>query len=207
MTYLLILLRKIKNLESQHEELVAEQNVRLFKDRKIKNLESQHEELAEQNVRLNKVLKGNADFKVVSPVCPNIGCRRNITLENMFVHMKGCNRFKFKERELKLNTEVSADVSNYTKAFKLEESRDWFKIKFEYVNKKLVLYIIHHSEEETKYVFYYSLTYFGHGVDFQSGTVRCAPMGISPEDAVHNNFTNILNSVIPRDVKFTMFKA
>ena len=125
----------------------------------------------------------------------------------MFEHVKGCKHIKFMERQLKLNTEVSADVSNYPEVFKLEESRDWFKIKFEYVNKKLVLYIIHHSEEETKYVFYYSLTYFLNGVVFKSGTVRCAPMGISPEDAVHNNFTNILNSVIPRDVKFTMFKA
>ena len=78
---------------------------------------------------------------------------------------------------------------------------------------------IHHSEEETKDVFYYSFKYFENGVDSSfkyspnrvdsiSGLVRCAPMGISPEDAVHNNFTtDSPYNRFPEDVKFTVFKA
>ena len=67
---------------------------------------------------------------------------------------------------------------------------------------------IHHSEEETKDVFYYSFKYSPNRVDSISGLVRCAPMGISPEDAVHNNFTtDSPYNRFPEDVKFTVFKA
>ena len=44
--------------------------------RKIKNLELQHKELI-------KNIKGNPEYKVVSPVCPGVDCGWNISLEEM----------------------------------------------------------------------------------------------------------------------------
>ena len=43
----------------------------------------------------------------------------------------------------------------------------------------------------------------------KSGTVRCAPMGISPEEAVPNNFTTNIGQDPWRstNMKFTMYKA
>ena len=204
--------KRIEELELKHEELIQTSQQ---KDKRIEELELKHEELIQTTQQKDKrieelKLKHEELIQTTqpSPVCPNISCRRNIPLENMFEHMKGCDLLKFNERELKLNTEVSAAVSSHTEVFKLEESRDWFIYKTTYFNNKLVLYIIHHSEEETKDVFYYSLTYFEKGVVIKSGPVRCAPMGISFKDAVQNNFTtNIPDNVFLKDVKFTVFKA
>ena len=152
-------------------------------------------------------MKGKADFKVVNPVCPG-GCGDNISLENMFEHIDSCSYMAFDEIHLKLNTEVSVDGEYHKIVYKLEESRDWFITKIWYVNGKDVFYIMHHSEEETKDVFYYNFKYFEDDVYIKSGTVRCAPMGISPEDAVRNNFTtNIRDNWQLKNIKFTMYKA
>ena len=61
------------------------------------------------------------------------------------------------------------------------------------------------AEEETKDVFYSSWKYLKNGVDIKSELVRCAPMGISLEDAVHNNFT--INKINIWPSKFTVFKV
>ena len=154
-----------------------------------------------------KKIKGKADFKVVNPVCPGY-CGRNIPLENMIEHIKSCNYIKFDDRHLKLNTGVKIDKCQFV-VYKLEESRDWFIINIWYVNGLWVFYIMHHSKEETKDVFYYSIKYLDDEDILKSGIVRCAPMGISAEDAVHNNFTtNIpIKVLLEEDVKFTMYKA
>ena len=63
---------------------------------------------------------------------------------------------------------------------------------------------MHHSGEETKDVFYYSIKYVDDRNILKSGIVRCAPIGISLGDAVRNNFTtNIYRNI----EKFTMYKA
>ncbi|XP_023349255.1 putative leucine-rich repeat-containing protein DDB_G0290503 isoform X4 [Eurytemora carolleeae] len=224
--------KRIEELELKHEELIQTtqqkdkriEELELYqndlqhdlqtKDRKIQNLESQHEEFiknTEQKLRMMKEIKGKADFKVVYPVC--LGCSgSNIPLENMFEHMKSCKFIEFDESHLKLNTEVMVNADYHNIAYKLEESRDWFIIKIRNDNK--VFYIMHHSEEETKNVFYYNIKYYSwKNVDdkdiIKSVTVRCAPMGILPKDAVHNNFTtNIpIKVLLEEDVKFTMYKA
>jgi len=169
----------------------------------------QHEEFIknkEQKLRMMKEMKGKADFELVNPVCPG-SCWRNIPLDNMVEHIKSFKCIEFNESHLKLNTEVKIDDS-YFVVYKLEESRDWFIDSIRYVNGKPVFYIMHHSGEETKDVFYYSFKYFEDDVYIKSGTVRCAPMGISPEDAVHNNFTtNIRDNWQLKNIKFTMYKA
>jgi len=76
------------------------------------------------------------------------------------------------------------------------------------VNGKLVFYILHHSEEETKDVFYYSIKYVDDRNILKPGIVRCAPMGISLGDAVHNNFTIQIQDNWPlTNMIFTMYKA
>ena len=110
----------------------------------------------------------------------------------------------FDEIQLKLNTKVRF-TDFYNKVFKLEESRDWFICRVKNVNGEIVHYIIHHSEEETRDVFYYSFRYYDEdGNEINTELVRCAPMGISAEDAVHNNFTTKIN-LWPST--FTMFKV
>ena len=202
--------KRIKELEIKQDELQQDLQT---KERRIQNLESQHEEpIAEQKVRIIKLLKDNADFKVVSPVCPGYKCKRNdIPLENMFEHMKSCNSIRFNtfnEYQLKLNTEVSVtgNVNDYL-VYKLKESRDWFVCQIKIVKEKFVFYIIHPSEEETKDVFFYSLKYLNDGEIIKSGLLRCAPVGISVKDAVHNNFTTNIPDVRETVVKFTVFKA
>ena len=178
------------------------------KDRKIQNLESQHEEFiknTEQKLRMMKEMKGEADFKVVNPVCPHCGSR--IPVENMFEHFISCKNFKG-SRILKLSTEVRVVFHGL---YKLEESRDFFIIKKGTFNEKQLFYIMHYSEEETKDVFFYSWKYSDDYNYIKSGTVRCAPMGISLEDAVLNNFTTCIPAHIMHNkqifANFTMYKA
>ena len=99
-------------------------------------------------------------------------------------------------------------VDGYDTVYKLEESRDWFIIRHWYVYGKDVFYIMHHSEEETKDVFFYNFKSSDDYNCIKPVTVRCAPMGISPEDAVHNNFTtNIRDNWQSTNIIFTMYKA
>ena len=85
--------------------------------------------------------------------------KRNVPLENMIEHIKSCHYIIFIQCHLKLNTEEIYTNTCYCVVYKLEESRDWFIIKPSPVNGNLVFYIMHHSEEETKDVFYYSKKY------------------------------------------------
>ena len=199
--------KRIEELELNQNDL---QHNLQTKDRMIQNLESQHEEFiknTELKLRMMKEMKGNACFEVIFPVCPGepFYCRMsNTPLETMMVeHIKSCNYTKFSH--LKLNTEVKV---TFNAVYMMEESRDWFKIKIETFNHQQLSYIMHHSEEETKDVLYYSIKYLGDSNILKFGPVRCAPMGISLEDAVHNNFTtNFPNNFLLKDVKFTMYKA
>ena len=91
--------------------------------RKIKNLELQHEELI-------KNIKGNPEYKVVSPVCPGVDCGWNISLEEMVEHFKCCKHVVYEEFQCQLNKEVNIFVANYRSVvYKLEDSRDWFVIQ------------------------------------------------------------------------------
>ena len=228
--------KRIEELELKHEELIQttqqkdkrikelelNQNVLQYdlqtKDRKIQNLESQHEEFiknTEQKLRMMKEMKGKADFKVVDPVCPSSFCKRNIPLENMIEHMKSCCYVIFDESHLKLNTGVKIEMKiemHQLLVHELAKSRDWFITNIRYINELWVFYIMHQSEEETKDVFYYSFKYLDDGGILQSVTVRCAPMGISVEDAVLNNFTTCIPTkhIMHKNqffANFTMYKA
>ena len=198
-------------MKYQHEELIQ------TKDRKIQNLESQHKEFIKNTVlklRMMKEMKDKADSEVVNPVRPGFRCWINIpvllSLIIMIIIPYFCGRnipldsiVEFDEYYyLKLNTAVS--FTGDFAVYKLEESRDWFIIKKKKVNGDWVIYIMHHSEEETKDVFHYSIKYFNDRIIRKPEIVRCAPMGISPEDAVHNNFTTNWQSTI---MIFTMYKA
>jgi len=214
--------KRIEELELKHEELIQNTQQRIeelelnqndlqhdlqTKDSKIQNLESQHEEFiknTEQKLRMMKEMKGKADFELVNPVCPSF-CGRNIPLENMVEHIRSCDYIKFDDRHLKLNTEVIITYDYPTIVYKLEESRDWFILKRQNINNKYVFYILHHSEEETKDVFYYSWKYSDDYNCIKSVTVRCAPMGISPKVAVRNNFTT--NNWQSKNIKCTIYKA
>ena len=198
--------KRIEELELNQNDLQRDLQT---KERKIQNLESQHEEFiknTEQKLSLMKEMKGKADFVVVNPVCPSY-CGRNILLENMIEHIKSCDYIKFDDRHLKLNTEVMV-YDCFNTVYKLEESRDRFIMKIRTVNGKNVFYIMHHSEEETKDVFHYSLKYSDDINILKSVTLRCAPMGISPKDAVYNNFTiNFSNNWQSKNIKCTIYKA
>ena len=206
--------KRIKELELNQNDL---QHDLQTKDRKIQNLESQHEEfiihVKEQKLRMMKEMKGKADFKVVDPVCPGF-CKRNMPLENMIKHMKSCRYIIFDEIRnscknisggycLKLNKAVDVHFNCLAKVYKLEESRDWFIVKIPLIEKTM-FYIMHYSEEETKDMFFYNFKCSDEYNYRKSVTVRCAPLGISTEDAVLNNFTtNIYNTII----SFTIYKA
>jgi len=210
----------IQNKQERIEDLVINQNDLLHdlqtKDRMIQNLKSQHKEFiknTEQKLRMMKETEDKADSEVVNPDRPgecwsNIPllfliifisipffCERNIPLDSII-------EFDEHHQYLQLNTEVI--FVNYFSVYKLEESRDWFIAKIHLVNGYRVFYIMHHSKEKTKDVFYYSVTYVFDNTFFEyGGRVRCAPMGKLPKDAEQNFFSS---PKIPVYVKFTIYK-
>ena len=189
--------KRIKELELNQNDL---QHDLQTKDRKIQNLESQHEEfiihVKEQKLRMMKEMKGKADFKVGF-------CKRNIPLENMIKHIRNSCKNISGGYCLKLNKAVDVHFNCLAKVYKLEESRDWFIVKIPLIEKTM-FYIMHYSEEETKDMFFYNFKCSDEYNYRKSVTVRCAPLGISTEDAVLNNFTtNIYNTII----SFTIYKA
>ena len=195
-------------MKYQHEELIQTTQQ---KDKRIEELELNQNDLQHDlqtkdfKIQNLKEMKGKADFKLVNPVCPG-GCGDNIPLENMIEHFRSCKySFEFIYTCLKLNTEVKFTYwYNKREVYKLEKSRDLFITKIHYFNGDWVFYIMHCSEEETKYVFYYSIKSSEDDNYIKPLTVRCAPMGISLEDAVYNNFTTKCPST---NMKFTMYKA
>ena len=207
--------KRIEELEIIHEELIEnllllhllQLNQLQTRDGKIQNLEPQHFLLeliikkTEHRLLMMNEMKGKADFEVVNPVCPG-ACGNNIPIENMVEHMKVCAELN-ESVALKLNKEEK--ISYWYTNYKLEESRDWFIPWLRIVNEKDVLYIMHYSEEETKEVFYYTLKYVDDGGIPKSGKVGCAPLGISFQDAVDNNFTT--NICCGTTMIFTMYKA
>ena len=77
------------------------------------------------------------------------------------------------------------------------------------MNGRDVFFIMHHSEENTRDVFYYSWKCSQNGDVTNYGTVS-APMGISLKDALDNDFTTHINIDSTREGHsgiFSMFKA
>ena len=215
-------------MKYQHEELIQNTQQRIedlefnlydlqydlqTKDRMIQNLESQHKEFiknTEQKLGMMKETEDKADSEVVNPDRPG-ECWSNIPLLFLIIILiipffwnipvDSIIEFDEYHEYLQLNTEVS--FHGYFAVYKLEESRDWFITKIRYVNGGWVFYIMHHSEEKTKDVFYYSIIYDLGSFAVKFPRVRCAPMGKLPKDAEQNKFATFK---YPVNVIFTIYK-
>lgn len=204
---------QIQNLESQQEKQLEEytqdlEERELLHRVKIQKLELQHEELIEntkEKVRMMKNMRGNPAFKVVSPVCPY--CQRNDPLKDIVEHTFYCDYIKFRTI-LELNTEINKSLDfEGAVVCKLNESDDWFVITRSRINgTNVLLYIMHYNEEETEDVFYYNFRYL-HNKVMKDETVRCAPYGISEQDALDNNFTTTMNDELALVSTLKIYKA
>jgi hypothetical protein len=195
------------------------------KKRQIQSLELQYEIIIkniEQKVKLSKNRNGIL-------VCPAYGCKENIPKEEMGEHLTSCMCSRSDKSYLQLNTEVSIHISAFDHptywVYMLKDSRDLFKLQLSCKQEKMRLrtgrwtwrwqyhvLILHHSVEDTQDQYCYSFKYLHDGNSKESGTVRCAPVGLSREDANNYSYTSdfFLNSdyySVEHKVSVKLFKA
>ncbi len=194
------------------------------KKRHIQSLEVQNEIIIkkiEKKIKLSKNRNGIL-------VCPTYGCEKNIPKEEMGEHLTSCRLFESNKSYLKLNTEEGIQISPFGLpiywVYMLKDSRDLFKLQLSCKQEKMrlrtgrwtwrwqyVVLILHHSVEDTQ-EYCYSFKYLHDGNSKESGTVRCAPVGLSREDANNYSYTSdfFLNSdyySVEHKVSVKLFKA
>ena len=182
------------------------------KKRQIQSLALQNEIIIkniEQKIKRSKKRNGIL-------VCPAYGCEKNIPKEEMGEHLTSCGLLESNKSYLQLNTEVGIQINSPFDhpttywVYMLKDSRDLFKLQLSFKSEKITLrtgrwtwrwqyevLILHHSVEDTEDQYCYSLKYLhDDGNTKESGTVRCAPIGLSREDAYNYSYTSdfFLNS-------------
>ena len=194
------------------------------KKRQIQSLELQIEIIIkniEQKIKLSKNRNGIL-------VCPAYGCKENIPKEEMGEHLTSCMCSRSDKSYLQLNTEEGIQISPFGLpiywVYMLKDSRDLFKLQLSCKQEKMrlrtgrwtwrwqyVVLILHHSVEDTQDQYCYSFKYLHDGNSKESGTVRCAPVGLSREDANNYSYTSdfFLNSYysMKHKVSVKLFKV
>ena len=214
--------KDVKILELKLEEYERDLHE---KKRQIQSLELQNEIIIkniEQKIKLSKKRNGIL-------VCPAYGCEKNIPKEEMGKHLTSCMLFESNKSYLQLNTEVDIEICPYNHptywVYMLKDSRDLFKLQLSFKGEKMRLrtgrwtwrwqyevLILHHSVEDTEDQYCYSFKYLHDaGNTKESGTVRCAPVGLSREDANNYSYTSdfFLNSYysMKHKVSVKLFKV
>ena len=117
-------------------------------------------------------------------------------------HLTSCMLFESNKSYLQLNTEVGIHISPFDHptywVYMLKDSRDLFILKLtrEHLNGRFTgrwqykVLILHHSAEDTEDQYCYIFKYLHDGNTKESGTVRCAPVGLSREDANNYSYTS-----------------
>ena len=187
------------------------------KKTQIQSLELQNEIIIkniEQKIKMSKNRNGIL-------VCPAYGCEKNIPKEEMVEHLTSCRLFGSNKSYLKLNTEVGINISPFDHptywVYRMEDSRDLFRLQlsgsWRYNGRwQYKVIIMHHSVEDTDDQYCYRFKYLHSGNTKESGTLRCAPLGISREDASNYSYTSdlFLNSdyySMEHKVSVKLFKA